>query len=91
MGLVGYISRNPQQQAVNICVYDEQFIVAKLDVIKRSEKRFLMKAEKYIDFAARNPLIKQASNTPHSTNRLCNEFVRRNPEYSAIMENDKNY
>ena len=31
MGLVDYISRDPQQKAVNISVYDEQFIVAKFD------------------------------------------------------------
>ena len=39
MGLVDYISRNPQQKAVNISAYDDQFIVAELDVIKRSAKR----------------------------------------------------
>ena len=63
MGLVDYISREPQQKAVNVSAYDEQFIVAKLDAIKRSAKRFLLNAENYIDFATRNPLIKQASNT----------------------------
>ena len=41
MGLVDYISRDTQQKAVYISAYDEQFIVAKLDVIKRSAKRFL--------------------------------------------------
>ena len=61
MGLVDYISRDPQQKAVNISAYDEQFIVAKLDVIKRGAKRFLLNAENYVDFAARNPLTKQAS------------------------------
>ena len=40
MGLIDYISRDPQQKAVNISAYDEQFIVAKLDLIKRSAKRF---------------------------------------------------
>ena len=45
MVLVDYISRDPQQKDVNISAYDEQFIVAKLDVIKRSAKRFLLKAE----------------------------------------------
>ena len=40
MGLVDYISRDPQQKDVNISAYDEQFIVAKLVVIKRSAKRF---------------------------------------------------
>ena len=90
MGLVDYISRDPQQKAVNLSVYDEQFIVAKLDVIKRSAKRFLLNAENYIDSAARNPLIKQASNTPNSTNKLCSEFAPRHPEYSAITEIDKN-
>ena len=31
IGLVDYISREPQQKAINISTYDEQFIVAKLD------------------------------------------------------------
>ena len=55
IGLVDYISRDSQQHAANISAYDEQFIVAKLDVIKRSAKRFLLNAENYVDFAARNP------------------------------------
>ena len=38
MGLVDYISREPQQKAVNVSAYDEQFIVAKLHAIKRSAK-----------------------------------------------------
>ena len=88
MGLVDYISRDPQQQAVNISAYDEQFIVAKLDVIKRSAKRFLLNAENYIDFAARNPLTKSVINNPNSTNKLCSEFAPRNPEYSTITQND---
>ena len=86
MGLVDYISRDPQQKAVNISAYDEQFIVAKLDVIKRSAKRFLLNAENYVNFAARNPLTKQASNTPNSINKLCSEYAPRNPEYSAITD-----
>ena len=88
MRLVDYISRDPQQKAVNISAYDEQFIVAKLDVNKRGEKRFLLNAENYIDFSTRNPLLKQASNTPNSINKLGSEFAPRNPEYSAIKEND---
>ena len=88
MGLVDYISRDPQQKAVNISAYDEQFIVAKLDVIKRSAKRFLLNAENYVHFAARNPLAKQASNIPNSTNKLCSEFAPRTPEHSSITESD---
>ena len=88
MGLVDYISRDPQQKAVNISAYDEQFIVAKLDVIRRSAKRFLLNAENYVNFAARNPLTKQTSNTPNSTNKLCSEFAPRNPEYSSITDSD---
>ena len=42
MGLVDYISRDPQQKAVNISAYDEQFIVAKLDVIKRGARETLL-------------------------------------------------
>ena len=33
MGLVDYISRDPQQKAVNISTYDEQFIVAKANLV----------------------------------------------------------
>ena len=88
MGLVNYISRDPQQQAVNISAYDEQFIVAKLDVIKRSAKRFLFNAENYVDFAARNPLTKNVINNPNSTNKLCSEFAPRSPENSTSTQND---
>ena len=58
MGLVDYISPNPQHEAVNKSAYVEQFIVAILDVTKLSAKRFLLNAENYTDFAARNPLLK---------------------------------
>ena len=85
MGLVDYISRDPHQQAVNISAYNEQFIVAKLNVIKRSAKRFLLNAENYVDFAARNPPIKSVINNPNSTNNLCSEFAPRNPEYSSTQ------
>ena len=88
MGLVDYISRDPQQKAVNISAYDEQFIVAKFDVIKRSAKRFLLSAENYTGFAARNSIIKQASNTPHSNGKFSCEFAPRNREHSSITEND---
>ena len=88
MGLVDYISRDPQQKTVNISTYDEQFIVAKFDVIKRGAKRFLLNAENYVDFAARNPLTKQTSNNPNSSNKLCSEFAPRNPEYSTITNTD---
>ena len=88
MGLVDYISRDPQQKAVNISADDEQFIVAKLDVIKRSAKRFLLNAENYTDFAARSSIIKQASHTPHSNDKISSEFAEQNRELSAITEND---
>ena len=88
MGIVDYISRDSQQKAVNISAYDEQFIVAKLDEIKCSAKCFLLNAENYVDFAARKPLTKQASNTSNSTNKLCSEFAPRNSEYSSITDSD---
>ena len=88
MGLVDYMSQDPQQKSVNISAYDEQFIVAKLDVIKRGAKRFLLNSENYVDFAARNPLIKRASNNLNSSNKLCSEFALRNPEYSTITNID---
>ena len=88
MGLVDYISPDPQQKAGNISAYDEQLIVAKLNVIKRSAKRFLLNAENYVDFAAPNPLTKRASNNPNSSNKLCSEFAPRNREYSTITNKD---
>ena len=78
MGLADYILREPQQKAVSISTYDEQFIVSRLDAIKRSAKRFSLKEEIYTDFAARNPLIKQVSNDLHSNEKLCSEFAPRN-------------
>ena len=63
MGLVDYNSRDPQQKAVNISAYDEKFIVANLALIQRSAKRFLLNAENYTDFEARNPLTKRDSNS----------------------------
>ena len=59
-----------------------------MDVIKRGAKRFLLNAENYVDFAARNPLTKRASNNPNSSNEFCSEFASRNPEYSTITNND---
>ena len=57
-------------------------------MIKRSAKRFLLNTENYVDFAARNPLTKQASNIPNSTNKLCSEFAPRYPGHSSITESD---
>ena len=70
MGLVDYISQEPQQKAVNNSTYDELFRVAKLDVIKRSAKCFLLNAENYTDFAAGN---QPTSNNPHSNDKLCSK------------------
>ena len=78
-----HISRDPHQQAANISRYNEQFIVAKLDVIKRSAKRFLLNAENYVDFAARNQSTNCVVNNPNSTNNLCSDFAPRNPEHST--------
>ena len=50
--LVDYISRDPQQKVVNISAYDKQFIVTKLDVIKRGAKRLLSSTKNYVDFLA---------------------------------------
>ena len=84
MDLVYYISREPQQKTVNISTYDEQFIVANLDAIKQSEKQFLLNAENYTEFAARNPLIKPISNKTHFSGQLCSEIAPQNREYSEI-------
>ena len=89
MGLLDYISRDPHQQAANISTYDEQFIVAKLDIIKRSAtKRFLLNAKNYVDFAARNQSTNCVATNPNSTNNLCSDFAPRNPEHSTSTQID---
>ena len=85
--MVDYISREPQQIAVNMSTYDEQFIVAKLNAIKRSTNFFLLNAENYTDFASQNPLIKPALNNPHSNDKICSAFAQRNRKYSEITQN----
>ena len=87
MGPVDYISREPQQKAVNVSTNEEQFIVAKLNAIKRSAKRLSFNAENYTDFAERNPLIKPASNNPHSSDKICSAFAPQNREYFEITQN----
>ena len=59
-----------------------------MDTIKRSAKRFLLNAEYYNDFAARNPLFKPVTNNAPSRDKLCSEFAPPNPEYSEITIND---
>ena len=54
MGLVDCILREPQQEADNMSTYDEQFIFANLDAIKRSAKRFLLGFQTFTDFAEQN-------------------------------------
>ena len=86
--MVDYISRDPQQKALKISTYDEQFIVSNLDAIKLSAKRFLLNAENYTDFAAQNPLIKLDAKNSNSSVKLCSEFDSQNREYSKITNND---
>ena len=87
MGLEKYISREPQQKAVNISTYDEQFIVAKMDALKNSAKRFLLNAEIYTDFAAPISLVKPALNNQLFNDRNCSAFAPRHREYSEITQN----
>ena len=69
MGLVDYISREPQQKAVNISAYDEQFIVAKLDAIKRSAKPF------YLFCGAKSTYKTSLKYT--AFHKLCSEFTAK--------------
>ena len=84
MGLVDYISREAQQKVVKISTYEEQFLVAKLDAIKL----FLLNAENYTDFAARNLLKKWATNKSNSCDKLCSELAQQNREYAEITNKD---
>ena len=47
MCLVHYISRKPSPLAANTTNYDDQFVVAKLDLVKRSAKRFPLNKSNY--------------------------------------------
>ena len=47
MRIVHYISRKPNPVAANKTHYDEQFVVAKLDLEKRTAKRFLLNKSNY--------------------------------------------
>ena len=87
MGLVDYLLRKPRQKTVIISTY-EKCIVAKLDAIKCSAKRFLLNAENYNDFSAINPGMKMAAKIPHSIDNLCSEFAPKNCKYSKTTKND---
>ena len=52
------------------------FLVAKLDAIKRSAKRFPLNADNYTDFAARNSFIKLVSNDSHSSENYASNLHR---------------
>ena len=44
MGLVDYISRNPNQKDEKVSAYDEKFIFAKLKLISASVNSFILKS-----------------------------------------------
>ena len=51
MGVVNYISLEPISVAPNITYYDERLVVAKLGLLKRSSKRFLLNKSNYESIA----------------------------------------
>ena len=51
MGLIDYITSQPQHEAAKISTYEEKLIVETLDAIKRSAKRFLLSIQNYTYFA----------------------------------------
>ena len=51
MGLVNYVSLEQNPVAPNITHYDERLVVAKLDLMKRSSKRFLLNKSNYESIA----------------------------------------
>ena len=59
MGLEIYIMRKTQEEAApEIFTYNKHFTVAKLDAIKLSGMRFLLKSRKYSHFAKQNEALK---------------------------------
>ena len=62
MGLVDNISREIQLEAVNTSTYVEQFIVAKMDSIKQSTKKFRLKSKKYTNFAEQKAALNSCAN-----------------------------
>ena len=77
MGLVDYILQEPQKKAVNMSTYVKQFIVAKLDAVNSSAKRFLLNFKTYTDFAERNVALESYINKLNTSDKLCSEFGLR--------------
>ena len=63
MGLLDYFLCKPLQPTANMSEYDEKFIVAKLDAIKRRAKKFLLNINDNVDSAERNEANKKKANT----------------------------
>ena len=68
--------------------YDEEIIVAKLDAIKRSEKRFVLIFQFYKDFAEQKVVFKPDANILNNSDKICSEFKARNQKYSNISSSE---
>ena len=86
--LVIFILRELQQESVKMSTYDEQIIVAKLDAIKRSEKRFLLIFQFYGDSAEQKVVFKVDANILNNSDKICSEFAARKQKYSKISYSD---
>ena len=78
-----------KKKAVEKSPYDEQFIVGKLDAIKRSAKRFLLNAKNYTDFEERSASGNRTQmKRIHLTNYAANVHREINCEHSANTNSD---
>ena len=83
-----FILRESQQESVKMSTYDEEIIVAKLDAIKRSEKRFFLIFQFYKDFAEQKVAFKPDANILNNSDKICSEFKARNRKYSNISSSE---
>ena len=79
IGQIDHISCKPNQVAPNITHFDDQFVVAKLDQVKRSAKRFLLYESNNGSIAPQIEAIYQ----PMSTN---DKTASKNDNFSACTE-----
>ena len=83
MGLVDIISRKLKQEPAKVSTYDEQFIVAKLDLIKRTPKKFFLKLTTmlfcaFYECCNNDKIIRIKTN--HSNSTTFSHKTKKNPD-----------
>ena len=91
MGLVDYFSRElcvkcyQYNQIPNIIQYDDQFLVAKLDLMKRAWKCFLLNES---TFERKTPQLQSSYHSPHAIELLTTQIA---PQKEGSIHAEANY